>query len=845
LPGRTSLFTPLLNRSSGRFIARHRLQTLLTFVGVVLGVSMVVAVDLANSSARRAFALSLESMTGPVTHQIIGGPNGIDEIVYSRLRRELGIRTSAPIVTARVRIKARAFTLIGSDPFSEAFINRHTQGLDTREISKVLLGPAGIILSERTAKILNLTVKQRFRIDISGKTSEVTLASTFTSDNPAAVEGLIFTDIAVGQRLLHRFGRLDRIDLVLEDNADRERVESWLPDGLILVESETRNQSLQQMSEAFHINLTAMSLLALLVATLLIYNTMTLSVLQRRNTLGIYRSLGVSRREIFALVLGEALVLAVTASAVGLLLGLLLGQSLVQLVTRTINDLYFNLHVTSFLINPGSLLKGFLLGVGMALVSASLPAWEATHTEPAGVQQRSSLEQRWRLRLPIFLIVGLVLILLGFWLVGREQGSLVEGFFALTMMVLGFCLMVPGLVMGLTQVVVVALSPLHVNVTRMAVRGISAGISRTGLAIAALTVAVSVTVGVGVMVGSFRHTVVVWLEQSLRGDIYISLAERTTYNRQSAPISVLKDSLEQIKGVDLVTTSRLVNVETEFGQIRLMAMTPSSRNDSFLPLKDAPPGASQLFYDGKGVLISEPLAYHEQLNEGDSILLHTQRGDRQFPIVGVYYDYTSSRGLIAMHHDLYRHWWNDENISGLTLYRNPQTPQRALLSTVREAVASAEGRFVVTSNEEIRRIAMNVFDRTFVITDVLRFLAVLVAFAGVLSALIALQLERGREFGVLRAIGMTPGQIRAMIIGQTVLMGLFAGILAIPLGLIMADVLIEVINRRAFGWSMQQLLPPNVLLQALLLALASALLAGAYPAYRAASILPAEALREE
>ena len=142
-------------------------------------------------------------------------------------------------------------------------------------------------------------------------------------------------------------------------------------------------------------------------------------------------------------------------------------------------------------------------------------------------------------------------------------------------------------------------------------------------------------------------------------------------------------------------------------------------------------------------------------------------------------------------------------------------------------------------------MAMAVFDRTFVITDVLRFLAIVVAFAGVLSALIALQLEQVREFGVLRAIGMTPGQIRGMIVGQTGLMGLFAGILAVPLGLIMAEVLIEVINRRAFGWSMQQQLPPNVLIQALMLALSAAFIAGAYPAYRASSILPAEALRAE
>lgn len=840
MPGSPAPNISLLQRSSMRFISTHRLQSLLTFIGVMLGVSMVVAVDLANSSARRAFALSLESVTGPVTHQIIGGPSGIDEGVYSRLRRELGVRSSAPVITAQVRIKDKSFMLIGSDPLSEASINRHTLGFDTKGLSAALTKPNGVILSERTAKILDLSPGQSFPMRIAGGDTEVLLVAVFSADNPAAVEGLIFADIAVAQSLLKRLGKLDRIDLVLDEITDLERVKSWLPGDLILLESETRNHSLQQMSEAFHINLTAMSLLALLVASLLIYNTMTLSVLQRRTTLGIYRALGVSRREIFVLIMSETLVLAVAASAMGLVFGLLLGQSLVQLVTRTINDLYFNLHVTAFLINPLSLIKGFALGVGMALISAFLPALEATHTDPIGVQQRSSLEQRWRLRLPIFLILGLALIASGMLLASRNHGSLEEGFVALTLMVLGFCLIVPGLVMGITRLILVAISPLPINVIRMAVRGITAGISRTGLAIAALTVAVSVTVGVGVMVGSFRHTVVLWLEQTLKGDIYISPTERNNL----APLASLINLVQRLEGVDLVTSSRILNIETEFGQVRLMAMTPGDA-DTSLPLKEDIPGSIQQFHQGNGVLVSEPLAYHQQLSPGDNILLHTQKGPRQFPILGIFYDYTSSRGMIAMHHNLYRHWWDDESISGLTVYRSRDTSQETLLGNVRELIAAADGEFVVSSNQEIRQVVMSIFDRTFVITDVLRFLAVLVAFVGVLSALIALQLERVREFGVLRAIGMTRLQIQGMIVGQTSLIGLIAGVMAVPLGLIMAEVLIEVINRRAFGWTMQQQLPAHVLIQALMLAITAALLASVYPAYRASSISPAQALREE
>ncbi len=798
---------------------------------------MVVAVDLANSSARRAFSLSLESVAGNVTHQIIGGPKGIDESIYSRLRRELAIRNSTPMVTGRVHIGDQVFRLIGSDPFSEAQLNRHTLNISRGELPALLLNPTAVVLSERGADRLNLSLGETFKIQIAGRESEVILAAIFSTDNEAATDGLIFADIAVAQRLLQRPGRLDRIDLVL-GQGNPQRLLGWLPDDLKLVESETRNHSLQQISEAFHINLTAMSLLALLVATLLIYNTMTLSVIQRRHTLGIYRTLGVSRREIFALILSESLVLALVASTTGLIAGLLLGQVLVQLVTRTINDLYFSLHVTAFLIDPWSLLKGFTLGIVMTLLSTLLPAWEANRTEPTAVQQRSVLEEQWRRRLPLFIVFGLISLLLGMFLVRQNHDSLLEGYAALTMMVLGFCLIIPSLVVWLSRAVLL-LTPQSL-VIRMAVRSISAGISRTGLAVAALAVAVSVTVGVGVMIGSLRHTVFVWLEQTLNGDIYISPSNPNDIGS----ISNLKRDLSNVDGIRLVTSNRVLDIESEFGPMRLWAITPSGMNIR-MPLKDSIPEATQLFYSGEGVLISEPLAYHRQLGSGDSLSLHTLKGPQQFPIVGVFYDYTSTQGLVAMQRDLYRHWWGDESVSGLTVYGDEGVTPDALLNATRDIIGNRQAQFQLISNGEIRQVAMRVFDRTFVITDVMRMLAVLVAFIGVLSALTALQLERAREFGILRATGMTPGQLRVMIMVQTILMGLIAGLLAIPLGLMMADVLIEVINRRAFGWSMQQILPPIVLVQAMSLALISAFLAGLYPAQKAATISPAAALREE
>jgi len=655
------------------------------------------------------------------------------------------------------------------------------------------------------------------------------------SDDPAATEGLLFVDIALAQRLLQRYGLLDRIDLSISDT-QAESLKSWLPAGLQIVESEARNNNLRQMSEAFHINLTAMSLLALLVAALLIYNTVTLSVIQRRKTLGIFRALGLSRRELFSLVLKETALLATVASLAGIVLGSLLGQALVHLVTRTVDDLYFNLHVSAFLFDPASLLKGFVLGLGLALVAAILPAWEASKSTPIAAMQRSALESsHWR-NLPRLGLVAALSIALGSLLLVPQQGSLIEGFIALTFIVIGCCLLVPILLVVTTGLIMRLLKPLLSSIARIAVRDISAGISRTGMAVAALTVAVSVTVGVGVMVNSFRVTVNTWLEQYLSADIYISSRERSGAGLSAA----LAAQLETLTGITSVSASRITRVESPFGPLPLIALTATA-SDTRLPIKEIVEGGWQDFVDGEGLMISEPLAYHRQLAPGDSLQLLTAQGQRTLPVLGIYYDYSSSVGMLALQRERYRQLWNDETISSLSLDTSPGHDLAQVLQRVKAQLPAGAAAI---SNGEIRAIAIAVFDRTFEITGILRILAVLVAFVGVLSALMALQLERSREFAIMRATGMTPRQLAAMIFAQTGLMGLMAGLFAIPLGLIMAQILIEVINERSFGWSILYQLPPGVLLEALSLALVAALMAAIYPAWRAATVAPALALRE-
>ena len=250
------------------------------------------------------------------------------------------------------------------------------------------------------------------------------------------------------------------------------------------------------------------------------------------------------------------------------------------------------------------------------------------------------------------------------------------------------------------------------------------------------------------------------------------------------------------------------------------------------------------FETERTVIVSEPYAYHHRLRVGDAVRLRTDRGMQDFRVAGIFADYGSDRGLVMMSRRTYEQFWHDRGVSSLGLWLSPDRDVTAMLASLRRLVGSVQ-EVEMRSNRSLRQASLEIFDRTFTITSVLHLLTTAVAFIGVLSALMALQLERERELGVLRATGFTPRQVWGLVTAQTGLMGLLAGLLALPVGLMLASVLVFVINRRSFGWTLELEIMPGLLVQAVLLAVLAALLAGMYPAFRMSRTSPALALREE
>ncbi|MBX3084076.1 MAG: FtsX-like permease family protein [Anaerolineae bacterium] len=844
-----------------RSIARRPFQSLMFVLGVALGVAMIVAIDIANGSAARAFGLFTESLAGRTTHQITGGPSGLPDDLYRQLRVDLGLRKVAPIVTAYVQaleLNQQPMRVFGIDPFAEAPFRGYLTlgGTDSNtqvtDISAFLVQPNTVLIAEPLAVSFGLKQGDTLTLRYGTQRTTATIVGLLRPTDEITEQGLqdlIITDISTAQELLGMQGKLTQIDLIMPEGeagkAEIDKINAILPTGTVLMPAAARSNAIGQMTAAFNLSLTALSLLALVVGMFLIYNTVMFSVVQRRPILGTLRALGVTQGQVFSMILWEAALLSTVGALIGLLAGIAMGRLAVVVVTQTVSSLYFTVNVRSVDIPILTLIKGAGIGVAAALIAALLPAYEATTTPPLGALKRSNIEDKVRALIPWITAGGVVIVIASLAILPIL--NLVVSFTALFGIVLGFALLTPLVTLGAMRVVRPLLGRLGV-LGLMAPRSIVRSLSRTSVAIAALMVAVSVIVGVSAMVGSFRSDVQVWLNSTIQADILIG-PPSISATRQDVPIDPqIAQEVLNTPGVASVSTVRHVEVIRPNDPLPVYL----SAYDYDISKGERPfvwqSGSFAEMWDKMaegGIIVSETLARRRGLEIGpdQTLTLLSDKGERTFPVVGIMRDYTGDQGTVLMRMAVYRGLWNDPYISNLAADLKPDADVRAVIAALKQKLAGSD--LLVQSQREIKQGALVLFDQTFAITTALNLLATVVAFIGILSALMALQLERMREIGTMRANGLTPMQLFRLTLLETGLMGAVAGLMALPVGTVLAWVLVYIINVRSFGWSLNLRLEPEFYTQALAVALVAAIVAGVYPALKMGRIQPARAVRSE
>jgi putative ABC transport system permease protein len=611
---------------------------------------------------------------------------------------------------------------------------------------------------------------------------------------------------------------------------------------------ESRTRQVEGMVEAFSLNLTALSFIALFVAVFLVLNAVGLSVLRWRRDLGILRALGVSRRELLLLFTGEGALLGALGGALGVGVGVLLARGTLGAVSRTLSDLYLVRQTATVRLDQTTLLLGLGLGLVSAIAAAAAPALEAAATPPATTTREGAFLEVTRPGVRGWLIAGIAALLLAgalsWWTVAerRPLGGFASAFVALV----GFALLSPVALRLGSRLLGAPVRRLFGVAGTLGARYVADTVLRSSVVIAAIMVAVGMTVAMSIMVGSFRGTVDRWITQTLRGDLYVEpVGRRENAGAAALPAAFLARA-RALPGVVAMDTYRGTSI-LHGGRIAFAAGIDFEvqRDHGHLAFLGTP--ARQAFeeaLDRQGCIVTESFAHRHRVGRGDSLRLRVPAGSVALPVCGVFYDYSVDAGAVLVDRRLYARLWRDDRTESLALYlapgADPQAVRRALLEAAGPALF-----LQATPNQALRARVLQVFDQTFRVTWALQAIAVVVSVLGVAGSLTALILQRGREIGVLRAVGALKRQVRVMVLVESGLLGAIGALLGCVAGVALSAILVHVINKQFFGWTVRWTLDPWTFAQAVLLMVVTACLAGLAPARHAAGRVAREAMRME
>ena len=845
----------ILLRQVLRHARRHKLLAALNILSVALGVCVFLAIMIANHSANRSFRAGVELLTGKANLEVRGP---LDETLFPSLAKILGVSAATPVVQGILTLPdhpGEYIRLLGVDPFTnppfETFRMVWPDGSPV-DVEAWLRERQAIALTRAFAQKLGLQQGDILRVHANGRPAELRVRFVLEPDDPAALSDIRSASMDIGwaQELLGIVGQLDSVQLLLADDADpaavAEAARALVPSNVVVAAPQQRSEQIGKMLASFQLNLTALSLVSLLVGMFLIYNTVSSAVVRRRREIGILRAIGTSRREIRALFLGEALVFGIPGVILGILAAFPLAGLLVGAVGQTISSLYVLVSIEKLAVTPWQIAAAALAGLASVLAAAWIPSDEATKVQVTralhlgtAMEHYATVPRRWL----VYGLASLVLAWAASWF-ALHTGPALLGFAAAFLVIIGFAFLVPAATTAAGRLVfpLVNLLP-HGTAWRLAARNLVRAIHRNSLTTAALMAAVAMTVGVSVMIYSFRASVDIWISRTIQADLFVTLAANEVTGFQTTIPDEVITWLENHPLVESVDTFHEKRIPFRGEEVFLGIIRGRTRGE----LEFTGGGSerkAQLLRSPGHVAVSESFARRHQVSEGDTIELAAPSGPQTFRIAGVYLDYTRDQGVILMDRDNYVALWPavGAHTSGVHLL----DPARAdALGTELRTRFGQDTEYAIYSNASLRQRIFEIFDQTFAVTYVLRTISVIVAVLGVSLTLTTLVTEREREIGIMRAIGSSSGQVRRTFLAESALIGLLASLVGLAAGACLAMVLTWVINLAFFGWTVQLRYPMDLLAWTPVWIVTAAALAGLLPAARAARIQPAVALRSE
>jgi putative ABC transport system permease protein len=848
----------LLRLISWPYLKKHAVRSLLTVIGIVLGVAVFVAMHTANEAVFFAFERTVDRIAGAAQLQITSGEAGFPEHVLDRVQAIPEVQVAVPVIEAPAATTLAGqgnILILGVDMTGDRSLREYDlESGDEAVIDDPLVflaQPDSIIVTNEFAERNNLRVGDRLSLSTMVGDKAFTVRGIMRSGGLTSAFGgnLAVMDIYAAQQVFGRGRRFDRIDLKLREGLavvdGQASIKDALGVGFDVDPPASRGQQLESTLAVYAISMNISSVFALFIGMFIIYNSFAIAVTQRRSEIGILRALGAPRRQIRNLFLIESAVSGLLGSIVGIALGIVMARGLVGSISNMLEGIYgVAERAEEVSADPRLLSAALAIGIATSMIAAWLPARNAARVDPVQALQKGKYqvltagENRAR-RLTSAVMMGAALVLL--WV--GESFWFYAGY---TLIIVAALLLVPTIALWFARALRPVLKWLRPVEGALAADSLIQSPRRTSGAVAALMLSLGQVIGLGGVGRESYSSILNWLDTALNPDLFVAGSQNLSDRTFRFP-KTLGDSIGEIPGVEDFQTVRSFRLTVGGTPIMLIVIDAASferRGHRPLVAED-PRGMYNLAKAGEGVIVSDNFARLQGRAIGDRVDLATPGGLLTLPIAGIITDWSDQQGAVFLDRTVYERYWQDDTVNVIRVYVSEGTDPMAVRQRILERLAPSYPRLLVFTNAEVRSWVLKLTDQWLQLTYSQVFIAVLVAILGIVNTLTVSIIDRKRELGVLRAVGGFRRQIRQTVWMEAVAIGLVGLALGLLFGAANLYFLLQITGRDLSGMYLPYRFPFSIALMLLPTILAAAFFSALWPAESAVRTSLVEALEYE
>ncbi len=859
-----------LSPLSFRQIRAKPFRSLLTLFSIALGVSLYTSIDIVNFSTLKSFENAIDSITGKAKLTLMAGENGFEETILDKVEKSTVVKNAIPLIETQVFYvspdtrKTETLVVLGVDLLKESTVRAY-QAEDQNVIDDPLtfLNQAdSIIITRDFANRHNLKIDSKIKLATSNGTKWFTVRGILKPEGPAKAYGgnLAIMDIDGARVQFGKQNKIDRIDIVPQESMKlsevRTQLEKEFSPALKVESPESQAENMKKLVEGYQGLLSFVGLLALIVGLFLVLNTTNISIAERRREFGILRAVGATKSGILKILVEEALLLGFFGSFIGVMLGKFVATQMESLISIALSTQYLiPVYVSKLQLAPEHWFRGLFLGTSVTMIAAMIAGRKTNQIQAIEAVKNGVSKTTTPTMATPLIGLGLLLLIVMDARFGMSQQFPIVRSLNPFFLIFGSVMASPILVRSLIRVVRFVIP---FPIIRLSSDNLLQNADRTGSNIMTLMVGLMLVIVLSLMNNSIKYSITSWFDRTLAADLVISSSGKLLTFQVQPLKENLKERINLIPGIDIsngigASGLRYVKQQYEGKTLAIKAFdrpNPRLEKNQFDVTEGIPEKVIREFFDvnstihSNAILVSQNFVMKFKKHTGDQISLQTPTGIHQFKIIGVIAEFTNPEGVFYLNREVYRKLWKDELISGFFVMAKPGVSPQEIRSSLDNTLGRELG-LMATMNSELIAQAKQLVDESFTYTKAIEWSALLVALFGLFNTLMVSVLERTREFGILRAIGMTKSQLTLMILSESLIQGTLGGLVAISIGIFVTYFWVIGTLSSLMGWVLQFSLPWDAVWKTVLFGVTVGVFAGLFPSARVSKLEVRAALEHE